>query len=167
MEYGATACTDVTGFGLLGHLVEMAKASQVDVTLDLPHIPSLAGVQETIKAGVFSTLCPQNVRVRWAIRNLETVAQAPSIHCSLTPRLPAGYSPACQRAALRRAWQRCMPSDTTVPPALVRCNPFRHLRNRFSCASELDVYPHLTSSYESVEYVPKAEEPFSWQSVKR
>jgi selenide,water dikinase len=39
-RYQATACTDVTGFGLLGHLIEMTKSADVDAELDLNTIPS-------------------------------------------------------------------------------------------------------------------------------
>ena len=68
-EHGATACTDVTGFGLLGHLVEMTRASTVDVELELDKIPLLEGAIETVAKGIFSTLQPQNLRLRRAIAN--------------------------------------------------------------------------------------------------
>lgn len=70
-RHGATACTDVTGFGLLGHLVEMTKPSGVDVDLDLDALPLLEGALETIRIGIFSSLQPQNLRLRRAIRNAE------------------------------------------------------------------------------------------------
>ena len=57
-EHDATACTDVTGFGLLGHLVEMAKPSEVDVEVDLGAIPILDGALEMVEAGIFSSLQP-------------------------------------------------------------------------------------------------------------
>ncbi|HLI12913.1 MAG TPA: selenide, water dikinase SelD [Alphaproteobacteria bacterium] len=73
-RHGATACTDVTGFGLLGHLVEMAKPSGVDVALALDALPLLEGAAETVRMGVFSSLQPQNLRLRRAIRDLEAFA---------------------------------------------------------------------------------------------
>jgi selenide,water dikinase len=72
---GAHACTDVTGFGLLGHLVEMIRASEVDVELDLSAIPFLDGAEETVRAGIVSSLQPQNVRLRRAIANLDEASK--------------------------------------------------------------------------------------------
>jgi selenide,water dikinase len=45
------AITDVTGFGLLGHLLEVCKGSGVHATLDRDAVPALPGVMEMIKAG--------------------------------------------------------------------------------------------------------------------
>jgi selenide,water dikinase len=69
-RHGANACTDVTGFGLLGHLVEMVKVSSVDIDLDLDSVPLLVGALETVRLGILSSLQPQNVRLRRAIANL-------------------------------------------------------------------------------------------------
>jgi len=48
------ACTDLTGFGLIGHLIEMTRPSGVDVTIDLSALPRLAGATECIDAGIVS-----------------------------------------------------------------------------------------------------------------
>ncbi len=54
---GATACTDITGFGLAGHLMEMVKASKCGVVIDLQSVPVLDGAVEMIKReGITSTL---------------------------------------------------------------------------------------------------------------
>ncbi len=89
-DYQATACTDVTGFGLLGHLVEMTRASGVDVILDLGQIPWLDGAQETASAGLLSSLQPQNVRLRRAIRNLDTVVTSPLYPLLFDPQTAGG-----------------------------------------------------------------------------
>jgi selenide,water dikinase len=49
---GATGATDVTGFGLLGHLRHMAEGSQVDVHLHAGAIPVLPGVPELVAEGM-------------------------------------------------------------------------------------------------------------------
>jgi len=68
-RHGATACTDVTGFGLLGHLVEMTRSSGKSVELNINSLPILDGALEMIDDGIFSSLQEQNVRLRRAIKN--------------------------------------------------------------------------------------------------
>lgn len=48
----ATGATDVTGFGLLGHLAKMAEASAVDVEVDAGSVPLMPGVAELAAAGM-------------------------------------------------------------------------------------------------------------------
>lgn len=48
-EIGANACTDITGFGLLGHAFEMAKASGVTMTIDAERVPLLPDVIDLIR----------------------------------------------------------------------------------------------------------------------
>ncbi len=52
LDAGATGCTDVTGFGLLGHLRKMVAASGVDAEIDVDAVPVLPGVRELAAAGV-------------------------------------------------------------------------------------------------------------------
>lgn len=49
---GVHAATDVTGFGLLGHLGEMIRASQVSATLKWDDVPFFDGVHDLIQDGV-------------------------------------------------------------------------------------------------------------------
>jgi selenide, water dikinase len=53
-DAGAHACTDVTGFGLLGHAYEMARASDVCLVIDSRSVPLLPDVLELIKQGMLT-----------------------------------------------------------------------------------------------------------------
>ena len=87
---GASACTDVTGFGLLGHLVEMIRASEVDVEIDLGAIPFLAGALDTVAAGITSSLQPQNLRLRRAVRDHDQAAGDPRWPLLFDPQTAGG-----------------------------------------------------------------------------
>jgi selenide,water dikinase len=57
----AHAMTDVTGFGLAGHLLEMLKESATAATLRLDEIPLMSGAAELAAAGHGSSLQPANL----------------------------------------------------------------------------------------------------------
>jgi selenide,water dikinase len=51
---GGHACTDITGFGLLGHAYEMARASRVTLEIEAEHVPLLPDVLELISQGMLT-----------------------------------------------------------------------------------------------------------------
>ena len=61
-RHGACGCTDVTGFGLAGHLSEMTRASGTGARIRADHVPTLPGALELIAAGVESSLQANNLR---------------------------------------------------------------------------------------------------------
>ena len=100
--HGATACTDVTGFGLLGHLLEMTRPSKVDAEVDLAELPVLAGAEACAAAGIASSLAPANQRLRSALHNLNDFAHHPRTPLLFDPQTAGGLLasvPAMQVAA--------------------------------------------------------------------
>ena len=59
-SHGVKACTDVTGFGLAGHLLEMLQPSKCRAKLNLNALPLLEGVMALMQKGFFSSLHEQN-----------------------------------------------------------------------------------------------------------
>jgi len=59
--HGARACTDISGFGLAGHLLEMLRASGLAAELDMAAVPLLDGALDLARSGVDSTLLAANL----------------------------------------------------------------------------------------------------------
>jgi selenide, water dikinase len=53
-KVGVNAATDITGFGLLGHLREMAIASEVGAVIDVKAVPVLDGVRQLVEGDVYA-----------------------------------------------------------------------------------------------------------------
>jgi selenide,water dikinase len=66
-SFDVAAMTDVTGFGLAGHLLEMLVASGASAEVQLAAIPLLPGAEQLVRQGVESTLAPANRHTEQAI----------------------------------------------------------------------------------------------------
>ncbi|MEP6771787.1 MAG: selenide, water dikinase SelD, partial [Polaromonas sp.] len=94
---GVHAMTDITGFGLAGHGLELARGAQLKMTLDLKRVPVLPGVMALAEAGVVTGASGRN----WASYGAEV-------------SLPSG-TPA--------AWQALLCDPQTSGGLLVSCAP--------------------------------------------
>jgi selenide,water dikinase len=65
---GVQACTDITGFGLAGHLLEMLDASHSAARLYSDAVPRLPGFDALAARGILSTLHPDNAKWEYRVR---------------------------------------------------------------------------------------------------
>ena len=71
---GVHALTDVTGFGLLGHLLELARGARLTARLEMATIPLLPGVEQLAHDGYFTGASGRN----WDAYGMD-VELAPSV----------------------------------------------------------------------------------------
>jgi len=90
LAYRATACTDVTGFGLLGHLLEMLRASDFDAVLDLEAIPALDGAVSLFGRGITSSLHADNIAALAALGTGHTNPADPIAALLIDPQTAGG-----------------------------------------------------------------------------
>lgn len=65
---GVVACTDVTGFGLAGHLLEMLDGSRASARLDARAVPVYDGFAEVVSRGIVSSLHADNAKAACRVR---------------------------------------------------------------------------------------------------
>ena len=96
-QAGIPAVTDVTGFGLAGHLAEMLEASGTGAEIEVDRISLYAGAAECLAAGVESTLAPSNrdhLQKRWRVEAAPGVTDAVLYDPQTSGGLLAGVPPA-------------------------------------------------------------------------
>ena len=97
---GVHAMTDVTGFGLLGHLLEIARGAQLHAQLDMPAIPLLPGVLQLAHDGFFTGASGRNWDAYGKDVQLDE-ALSPAQRALLTdPQTSGGLLVACDPASV-------------------------------------------------------------------
>ena len=126
--HGAASCTDVTGFGLLGHLVEMLRASGADADLRLASLPLLPGAAALFARGVRSSLHAANAAFGVALDGLDPVHPRaaplfdPQTSGGLLAAVPAERAEDCVTAL---AAAGCAPSLVGTVRAAAKAGPVR------------------------------------------
>jgi selenide, water dikinase len=79
VQAGHRCATDVTGFGLLGHVLKLARASGVTAVIDAAAVPYLDGARESLAAGYVSGGTRRNLDWVRPLSDLERVAESEAL----------------------------------------------------------------------------------------
>ena len=89
-RFDIAGLTDVTGFGLAGHLIEMLKPSKLSAKLSMDATPLIAGTAEMLASGIESTLAPANKDNEAFVRCPESLRSRPEFAALFDPQTCGG-----------------------------------------------------------------------------
>ena len=89
-KFSASACTDITGFGIAGHLLEMLAAHNTEIELSLSDVPAMDGALETLQQNIYSSLHKDNSLAARNIFNQESFDQDPRYQLLFDPQTAGG-----------------------------------------------------------------------------
>lgn len=107
-DFSPNACTDVTGFGLAGHILEVAKGSKKSITIDSHLIPFIPKAVEYASMGIIpagaydiSAYCKKDISIDPKVRPVDTdLLFDPQTSGGLIISLPAKNAAACLQALI-------------------------------------------------------------------
>ncbi len=122
----ATALTDVTGFGLAGHLLNILTASGLSATLDLAALPILPGAETLAARGIASTLAPANRasaadRIEAAATSRAALLYDPQTAGGLLAAVPATRAAAILETLRKTTPQAAIIGHLTEGPPRIAC----------------------------------------------
>ncbi|MEM7561054.1 MAG: selenide, water dikinase SelD, partial [Planctomycetota bacterium] len=117
-ELGVRAATDITGFGLIGHLLEMLEASDCTAQLDIASVPILQSAVQLSREGIASSLLPDNMRLSRHVHADDKLKSDDRYSLLFDPQTCGGilFGVARDRKEgfLRRAEQNGLPSPIAI-----------------------------------------------------
>ena len=108
---GVRAATDVTGFGLLGHGLEMARASGTRFVFEAAALPALAGALELAAGGSRDRRRRPQPAIRRGLADASARRRSRARHAR--PR-PSDIGRPARRGPAERTWPLCRPRSTTA-----------------------------------------------------
>jgi len=131
-QYDIQGVTDVTGFGLAGHLLEMLTASDVAAEIHLNQLPVLPGALGLIADGIESTLAPANRRAESDIEIAEALRDESACKLLFDPQTSGGLLLGVREehvgAVIGRYVDRRGTAPTTIGQVLPRVDGASRLR---------------------------------------
>jgi len=116
-EYPVNACTDVTGFGLLGHLTQMIPETGVKIALHLNALPILAGAEELMAKGIRSSLHEDNRTAINVLNNSEIIEASPVSEILFDPQTAGGLLLSLPADSAEKAYEKLV--DAGYQAALI------------------------------------------------
>lgn len=128
--------TDITGFGLAGHGLEMAEGSGVTLAIDVDRVPFLPGALSAYERGVTIGVNAVNRRMIEAKARFERALPTWHEEIFVDPRPAAACSPP-SRPARPTSWSRRFMQRASPPPGGSATRPLTTGATPWSCAETL------------------------------